>query len=143
MGILDKLLEKKDVLAYIKFRIAILEKERNIVLSSTQDKDKQFIKKQFDGRILELEELKKTISQGMLKLKSISYSRKNRKMELTTKIRQRMQTTECDNCHGKGWYDYDGDKLDDEGSEKCYKCNGTGRISGDNKIGQQLPGEKL
>lgn len=135
MGILDKLLEKKDVLAYIKFRAAILKKELDITLVSTPDKDKQFIKKQFDGRILELEELRKTIEHGTLKLKSISYSRKNKQMELASKIRQRMQIIECDNCHGKGWHDYDGDKLDDEGSEKCVKCNGTGRISSDNKMG--------
>jgi DnaJ-class molecular chaperone len=87
------------------------------------------------GRILELKQLKTTIEQGTLKLKSISYSRKNKMMELKAEIRQRMQTEICDNCHGKGWHDYDGDKLDDEGSEKCCKCNGTGRVSRNNKTG--------
>lgn len=121
MTILDKLLEKKDVLAYIKFRTAILEKESYIALTSTPDKNKQFIKKQFDGRILELKELKKTIEHGTLKLKSISYSRKDKIMTLAARIGQEQKTTICDNCHGKGWRNYDGDKLDDEESEKCCK----------------------
>ena len=136
MTILDKLLEKKDVLAYIQFRTSILEKELEVVLVSTPDQDKQFIKKQFDGRILELDELRKTIEHGTLKEKSISYARRYKKMSLESKIGQEEHTVECDNCHGKGWHDYDGDKLDDEGSEKCYKCNGTGRVSRDNKVGQ-------
>jgi DnaJ-class molecular chaperone len=134
MSILDKLLEKKDILAYIQFRTSILEKELEKVLISTPDNDKQFIKKQFDGRILELKQLRTTVEHGMLKMKSISYSRKVKMMTLAAKIRQEEHTAECDNCHGKGWHDYDGDKLDDEGSEKCCKCNGTGRISMDNKV---------
>lgn len=131
MSILDKLLEKKDVLAYIKFRTAILEKELDTTLMLTPDMGKELIKKQFNGRMLELEELRITIEQGALKLKSISYSRQDRKMSLEAKIEQEEQTIECDNCHGKGWHDYDGDKLDDEGSEKCAKCNGTGKINRD------------
>lgn len=80
MGILDKLLEKKDVLAYIKFRTDILKKELYVTLESTPDKYKGLIQKQFVGRILELKELKKVVIQGTLKSKSISYSREYRKM---------------------------------------------------------------
>jgi len=87
MTILDKLLEKKDVLAYIKFRIEILELELSKVLIETEDKDKQQIKEQFNGRILELKELKKTIEFGFLKLKSISNSRQIEKIKLNEKLR--------------------------------------------------------
>ena len=76
MTILDKLLEKKDVYAYIKFRIDEIRLQKNEVLTFTKDKEKQLIIERFDGRILELEQLKTTISQGKLKTKSKSYSRK-------------------------------------------------------------------
>jgi len=87
MTILDKLLEKKDVLAYIKFRIEILELELSKVLIETEDKDKQQIKEQFDGRILELKELKKIIEFGFLKMKLISNSNKIKKIKLNEKLR--------------------------------------------------------
>lgn len=50
-----------------------------------------------------------------------------RNMDKDTKIAEETRTVICDNCHGRGWHDHDGDKLDDEGSEKCAECNGTGR----------------
>jgi len=78
MTILDKLLEKKDVLAYIDFRIIRLKDDLDVVINSTHDKDRGLIKERFNGRILELEELKNVIHQGTtsLKFKSKSYSKK-------------------------------------------------------------------
>jgi len=77
MTILDKLLEKKDVLAYINFRILHLKDDLDAVLNSTSLKDRELIKERFNGRILELEELKNVIHQGTtsLKFKSKSYSK--------------------------------------------------------------------
>jgi hypothetical protein len=145
MAILDKLVEKKDVLAYIKFSTDMLKKELDMALLSAPNKDKQFIAKQFAGRVLELKELRKVVQQGMLKSKSISYSRKCKKMETSPKIIKETspkiiketRVKICDICHGKGFLDNDGDKLNDEGSEKCAKCNGTGTVSGDNNIERQ------
>ena len=78
MAILDKLLEKKDVLAYIDFRILHLKDDLDAVLNSTSLKDRELIKERFNGRILELEELKYIVNQGTtsLKFKSKSYSKK-------------------------------------------------------------------
>ena len=78
MTILDKLLEKKDVLAYIDFRILSLKNDLNVVMKSTPYKNRELIKERFNGRILELEELKGILSQGIvrLKFKSKGYSRK-------------------------------------------------------------------
>ena len=73
MTILDKLLEKKDVYAYIKFRIDELEKQQKETLSFTKDKDKQMIIERFTGRILELENIRNVIKQGNLKSKSKYY----------------------------------------------------------------------
>ena len=88
MTILDKLLEKKDVLAYINFRILSLKNDINIVMKSTPDKNRELIKERFNGRILELEELKTIVHQGMtqLKSKSKSYSRKNRRLNMKNQI---------------------------------------------------------
>jgi len=78
MTILDKLLEKKDILAYIDFRILRLKDDLNVVINSTPDKDRELIKERFNGRILELEGLKHIVNQGTmsLKFKSKSYSKK-------------------------------------------------------------------
>ena len=78
MTILDKLLEKKDILAYIDFRILRLKDDLDAVVKSTTEKDRELIKERFNGRIMELEELKHIVNQGTvsLKFKSKSYSKK-------------------------------------------------------------------
>jgi len=89
MAILDKLLEKKDVLAYIDFRILSLKCDLGIALESTlhDNKTKGLIKERFYGRITELEELRKIVHQGTvaLKFKSKSYSRKSKYLGLEHK----------------------------------------------------------
>jgi len=69
MTILDKLLEKKDVLTYIDFRIIRLKDDLDVVINLTHDKDRELIKEHFNGRILELEELKNVIHQETTSLK--------------------------------------------------------------------------
>lgn len=88
MAILDKLLEKKDVLAYIDFRVLSLKNDLEIVIKSTPDKNRELIKERFNGRIMELEELKHVINQGivLLKSKSKSYSRKKVKHSKLDKL---------------------------------------------------------
>jgi len=78
MTILDKLLEKKDILAYINFRILRLKDDLDAIMKSTPEKERELIKERFNGRILELEELKNVIHQGTtsLKFKSKGYSKK-------------------------------------------------------------------
>ena len=78
MTILDKLLEKKDILAYINFRILRLKDDLDAIMKSTPEKERELIKERFNGRIMELEELKTIIHQGTvsLKFKSKSYSKK-------------------------------------------------------------------
>ncbi len=87
MGILDKLLEKKDVLAYINFRILSLKNELSKILDITPDKDKELIRERFNGRILELTELKNVVHQGLiiLKTKSKSYCKNSRYLRLPYK----------------------------------------------------------
>ena len=85
MAILDKLLEKKDILAYIDFRILSLKNDLSIVMKQVpckinkhHIKNRELIKERFNGRILELEELKNIVHQEFMKLKAKSkgYSRK-------------------------------------------------------------------
>jgi len=73
MAILDLLMEKKDVYAYIAFRIQHLETEMKKALKTTEPKHRANITERFSGRILELKELKKTIKADTLKDKSKSY----------------------------------------------------------------------
>ncbi len=70
MGILDKLLEKKDILAYIEYRIKVLKKEMESAIQNNLPKDKESVKQRFQGRIAELEFLRTTIKNGKLKDKS-------------------------------------------------------------------------
>jgi len=59
--ILDKLIEKKDLLIYIDCRIKILKRTRERVLNKTLDRKKALVAERFNGRILELEMLKGNI----------------------------------------------------------------------------------
>lgn len=73
MGILDLLLEKKDVLAYIEFRYAILNIERQKAIEGLPPESREHTNIKFSARIDELEELKKVIAQGRLKEQSKRY----------------------------------------------------------------------
>lgn len=61
MTILDKLMEKKDLLIYIDCRIKHLEGEREKLLSSRLPELRDLMNERFRGRIMELQYLKKHI----------------------------------------------------------------------------------
>jgi len=72
MGLLDQLLEKKDVLAYIDFRIKSLKCDLRKSILNTEPKDREHIKERFKGRIIELKELKTIVNDGTIALKAKS-----------------------------------------------------------------------
>ena len=61
MGILDKLLEKKDLYAYINFRSQELVFEMYKAVKEAKPKEREFIKRKFQGRIAELKYLNKNV----------------------------------------------------------------------------------
>jgi len=69
MGLLDQLLEKKDVLAYIDFRIKSLKYDLSKAILNAVPKDREYIRERFNGRILELEELRIIIHDGTIAVK--------------------------------------------------------------------------
>lgn len=71
--ILDKLLEKKDVLAYIEFRIKFLQ---NQGITKYPEADRGFISERFRGRILELSKLKDVINRDVVKERGKMYWQK-------------------------------------------------------------------
>lgn len=63
--ILDKLLEKKDLLNYIGLRIEMLQKEFDVAKYPEHEREKQV--QRLNGRIRELKRLNKIVSFGELK----------------------------------------------------------------------------
>jgi hypothetical protein len=73
LGLLDLLLEKKDLKAYIDFRIAALrDEDRKVILNLSPEK-REFAHVRITGRIAEMYQLRKAISQGTLKERSKAY----------------------------------------------------------------------
>jgi len=60
--ILDKLLEKKDLLIYIDTRIKYLRRQKRKALESAPPKKRAILFERFHGRIMELQYLKKHVS---------------------------------------------------------------------------------
>ena len=58
MGILDKLVEKKNIEIYCNVRIAQLIEDMSRALEKTPDSQKQYVVEKFSGRIAELRKLK-------------------------------------------------------------------------------------
>ena len=54
MSILDKLLEKKDIEAYLEYRIEFLKITMTDAISKLDPKDREFVRERFKGRISEL-----------------------------------------------------------------------------------------
>lgn len=69
--ILEQLIEKKDLLAYIDLRIKYLRQEYDI--KDYPENKREFYKKKLQGRIRELEKLKSVVSRGDLKKSSKIY----------------------------------------------------------------------
>lgn len=65
--ILEKLMEKKDILAYIKWRMAVLEILRKRIPEKEVPKKRECAIKQMKGRMKELRVLRKCINEGIKK----------------------------------------------------------------------------
>ena len=67
MAILDKLMEKKDLAAYIDLRIDYLNVTKTEVIMKQPEKKRGLIAERFVGRIDELEKLKTLLCQDKIK----------------------------------------------------------------------------
>lgn len=76
MTILDKLMEKKDLKAYIAFRIEFLEHERESEMMKLPESERGFFRERFIGRIFELKKLKDVLEEDQIKIRSKQYFRK-------------------------------------------------------------------
>lgn len=74
--ILDKLIEKKDLLAYIRFRKEELIEVRLKETLKQKPKRRELVRQRFDGRIRELEKLETLLIMGQVKSQSIRIARK-------------------------------------------------------------------
>jgi len=71
MSILDKLLEKKDVLTYIDYRTAYLKRTFNIY--DYPEEMRELMKERHDAKVAELDVIKIVVNRGMLKKMSEIY----------------------------------------------------------------------
>ena len=67
MAILDKLMEKKDLAAYIDLRIDYLNVTKTEVIMKQPERKRGLIQERFEGRIDELEKLKTLLCQDKIK----------------------------------------------------------------------------
>jgi hypothetical protein len=70
MSILEKLIEKKDLVAYIKWRKEDLWKQWEISMVNSPDEYKEQVNQKFRGRISELNILLSIVNNNALKSKS-------------------------------------------------------------------------
>ncbi len=77
MTILDKLLEKKDLGAYIAFRIEYLNSIKTDEITNRPKKERGLIQERFKGRIDELEKLKILLYQDKIKDMGKEYFKQN------------------------------------------------------------------
>jgi hypothetical protein len=73
MSILDKLVEKKDLEAYLGLRAAFLRNEMTDELQKQPDSKKELIRERFNGRILELNSFKQVVISNNIKRDSKRY----------------------------------------------------------------------
>lgn len=81
--ILDKLVEKKDIILYINFRMEKLSKEFDINKYPIKERESQV--ERLNGRIKELKKLKDVINRNELKTKSKSMYRRINRAKSDTK----------------------------------------------------------
>lgn len=67
MGILDMLLEKKDLRIFIEQRIKMLSKQRKAEAKKAEPKLRGLIYERFNGRIAELKYLKRLLASNRIK----------------------------------------------------------------------------
>lgn len=65
--ILDKLVEKKDMIIYIEQRVIQQENQMILTIKDSKEEYREFLKNKFKGRIDELKRLKVVIEHGELK----------------------------------------------------------------------------
>jgi len=63
MVLLDKLIEKKDLMLYTKLRIELLQKELKKIPKKTEPKKRQMALKQVRGRIMELKRMRAILNK--------------------------------------------------------------------------------
>lgn len=86
MGILDELIEKKDLTAYIHYRKRYLSNMmEKIYMGEENPKRRELIKQRFVGRIKELQLLKKFIFHGTLRDMSKKFARKTGETNVLSK----------------------------------------------------------
>ena len=73
MSILDKLVEKKDLEAYLGLRAAFLRNEMAEEIQKQPDSKKELIHERFNGRILELYSFKQVVISNNIKRDSKRY----------------------------------------------------------------------
>ena len=73
MSILDKLVEKKDLEAYLGLRAAFLRNEMTEEIQKQPDSKKELIRERFNGRILELYSFKQVVISNNIKRDSKRY----------------------------------------------------------------------
>lgn len=82
MGILDELVEKKDVNAYIAVRIDHLQHQMYKNIKKAKEEDREKIRIKTYGRIEELRYLKKIINSGDIKAESKNLWKRNEREDL-------------------------------------------------------------
>jgi len=75
MTILDKLMEKKDLDAYIKFRIEYLNSIKKDEIIKHQEKERGLIQERFNGRVIELDKLRILLQKNKIKNMGKEYFR--------------------------------------------------------------------
>ena len=73
MSILDKLMEKKDIEAYLDLRAEFLKKTMTNEILKLEPEDREFIRERFKGRISELEMMIEKIKSNTIKSDSKRY----------------------------------------------------------------------
>ncbi|KXA96938.1 hypothetical protein AKJ38_02260 [candidate division MSBL1 archaeon SCGC-AAA259I14] len=70
VGILDRLIEKKDILSYIDRRIEQLKRDQKRTVENAEPRDKELIRQRFRGRIKELRKTKEIANNKEFRKKS-------------------------------------------------------------------------
>lgn len=79
--LLDQLLEKKDIILYLKLRADFLREIKHRETIKEPPENREFIVKRFEGRIEELTKLLHIVTNGQIKNMSKSYFHKLEKIE--------------------------------------------------------------
>ncbi len=80
MGILDELVEKKNLRIYIDCRIQVLKSEMIKEMEKQPEKKREVIRQRFKGRIAELEKLNTALESGKLKQMAKRYYQRAQKL---------------------------------------------------------------